>query len=252
MGTTDPAPGNYIFHDGDEITITAIPNEGYKLVDWTMTVTMYGQTFTEPLGEPLTTLTFPVYAEEGMNNYTITAIFAPDNVSNDSLTVAVGVDYPHRGTITPEAGIYKYGEGDVVTVTAAANSGYYFVGWHVTIAHPVYGIIQDETIEVSNPTITFEVEEDMLGYIHTIVALFGANEGIEDVDVTNVNTYSKDGQIILSGAESREVYVFDVNGRMLHHVARANATETYTVPATGLYLVKVVGVGTKRVVAIRN
>ena len=251
MGTTNPAPGTYTYYDGDEFTVTAIPNPGYQLLDWTMTVTIYGQTYTEPLGEPLTTLTMPVSVDAGYNSFTITAIFGPESVSNDSLTVSVGVDYPHRGTVTPEAGTYNYAEGDIVTISATANQGYYFTGWHVTISHPVYGIIQDETINVSEPTISFTVEEEMLGYVHTIIALFGASEGIDNAETVHINTYSKNGQIILTGAEGREVFVFDINGRMLHHSMNANTTEAYSVPTTGIYLVKVVGVETKRVVVVR-
>ena len=251
MGTTNPAPGTYTYYEGDELTVTAVPNPGYQLLDWTMTVTMYGQTFTEPLGEPLTTLTMPVYVEAGYNSFTITAIFGPENISSDSLTVSVGIDYPHRGTITPEAGTYTYAEGDVVSISATANPGYFLTGWHVTISHPSYGIVEDEVLDNPISTFSFQVESDMLGYVYSIVALFGASEGIEDATSVNINTYSKDGRIFLTGAEGREIYVFDINGRMLHHDAKADATETYAIPATGVYLVKVVGVETKRVVVIR-
>ena len=251
MGTTDPAPGNYTYHDGDTITLTAIPNDGYRLVDWTLSVTMYGQTYTEPLGEPLTTLTFPVFADEGMGSYTITAIFAPDNVSPDSLTVAVGVDYPHRGTVTPVAGNYNYAAGETVTVTATANSGYYLNGWHVTVSHPVQGIVEDEVINNPIPAFSFVVESEMLGYTYSIVALFGAPEGIEDIDVAHVNVYGSEGSIVLTGAEGREVFLFDLSGRLLHYSRCANVTETYSVPASGIYLVKVAGVETKRVVIVR-
>lgn len=251
MGTTDPAPGNYTYHDGDTITLTAIPNDGYRLVDWTLSVTMYGQTYTEPLGEPLTTLTFPVFADEGMGSYTITAIFAPDNVSPDSLTVAVGVDYPHRGTVTPVAGNYNYAAGETVTVTATANSGYYLNGWHITVSHPVQGIVEDEVINNPIPAFSFVVESEMLGYTYSIVALFGAPEGIEDIDVAHVNVYGSEGSIVLTGAEGREVRVYDISGRQLHHSRSAHATESYGVPATGIYLIKVAGVETKRVVVVR-
>ncbi len=251
MGTTDPAPGNYTYHDGDTITLTAIPNDGYRLVDWTLSVTMYGQTYTEPLGEPLTTLTFPVFADEGMGSYTITAIFAPDNVSPDSLTVAVGVDYPHRGTVTPVAGNYNYAAGETVTVTATANSGYYLNGWHVTVSHPVQGIVEDEVINNPIPAFSFVVESEMLGYTYSIVALFGAPEGIEDIDVAHVNVYGSEGSIVLTGAEGREVFLFDLSGRLLHYSRSAHATESYGVPATGIYLIKVAGVETKRVVVVR-
>lgn len=251
MGTTNPAPGTYTYHDGDEYTVTAIPNDGYRLMGWTMTVTMYGHTETFPTDEAIPTITGIAYADEGYNAFTLTAIFGPDNASSDSLTVAIGVDYPHRGSTTPAPGTYNYAEGDNVTVTATANTGYFLTGWHITISHPLYGVIEDEVMDEPIPFFNFEVEEEMLGYVYSIIALFGASEGIEDAETVSVNAYGRNGQIFLSGAEGREVYLFDINGRMLHHSAKADATETFAVPATGVYLVKVVGVETKRVVVIR-
>lgn len=251
MGTTDPAPGTYVFSDGEEYTVTAIPNDGYHLLGWTMTYTYYGQVYTEPLDEAVTTITGIAYADEYMSNATLTAIFGPASISSDSLTVVVGVNNPNYGSVSPAAGTYNYGEGETVTVTATPASGCSFIGWHVTIAHPIYGIIQDETIPSVASTITFEVEDELLGFVHTLIALFDGPEGIEDAPVVSINAYSKDGHIFLTGAEGREVYLFDINGRMLHHSVKADATETYAVPATGVYLVKVVGVETKRVVVIR-
>ncbi|MBO7489256.1 MAG: hypothetical protein J6T88_03160 [Bacteroidales bacterium] len=251
MGTTDPAPGTYVFSDGEEYTVTAIPNDGYHLLGWTMTYTYYGQVYTEPLDEAVTTITGIAYADEYMSNATLTAIFGPASISSDSLTVVVGVNNPNYGSVSPAAGTYNYGEGETVTVTATPASGCSFIGWHVTIAHPIYGIIQDETMPSVASTITFEVEDELLGFVHTLIALFDGPEGIEDAPVVSINAYGKDGHIFLTGAEGREVYLFDINGRMLHHDAKANATETYAVPATGVYLVKVVGVETKRVVVIR-
>lgn len=36
MGTINPAPGDYVYHVGEHIIATAIPNQGYQLVAWTI------------------------------------------------------------------------------------------------------------------------------------------------------------------------------------------------------------------------
>ena len=252
MGTTNPAPGTYTYYDGDEYTVTAIPNDGYRLMGWTMSFTVAGQVITYPTDDAVPTITAIAYADEGYNRFTLTAIFGPANVSADSLTIIVGVNDPNGGAVTPAVGTYHYGLGDQYSIEATANGGYHHVGWHVTIAHPVYGIIQDEVVNVPNINISGVVDdEELLGYVHTIIALFESNTGVDDVEAVNINAYGRDGHVVLSGAEGREVYVFDIYGRTLHHSRSANVTETYNVPATGIYLVKVAGFNAKRVVVLK-
>ena len=252
MGTTNPAPGTYTYNDGDEYTVTAIPYDGYRLMGWTMSFFVEGQVITYPTDEAVPTITATAYADEGYNRFTLTAIFGPDNVSPDSLTIIVGVNNPAGGTVTPAAGTYHYGLGDEYSVSATANAGYHHVGWHVTVAHPVYGIVQDEVVNVPNITISGVVDdEELLGYVHTIIALFESNTGVDDIEAVSINVYGNNGRIVFNGVEGREVHVYDINGRMLHHSRSANATETYNVPATGIYLVKVSGFNAKRVVVLK-
>ena len=252
MGTTNPAPGTYTYNDGDEYTVTAIPYDGYRLMGWTMSFFVEGQVITYPTDEAVPTITATAYADEGYNRFTLTAIFGPDNVSPDSLTIIVGVNNPAGGTVTPAAGTYHYGLGDEYSVSATANAGYHHVGWHVTVAHPVYGIVQDEVVNVPNITISGVVDdEELLGYVHTIIALFESNTGVDDIEAVSINVYGNNGRIVFNGVEGREVHVYDINGRMLHHSRSANATETYNVPATGIYLVKVAGFNAKRVVVLK-
>ena len=117
-------------------------------------------------------------------------------------------------------------------IAAIPNEGYHFVSWST-----------GETTNTINVTVTSDI---------TLTATFASDqEGIDDADGINVNAYAKDGNIVLQGAEGREVYVFDINGRMLHHTATATMTETYGIPATGVYMIKVEGIGTKRIVIVR-
>ena len=96
------------------------------------------------------------------------------------------------------------------------------------------------------------VDNDFIGAVNTIVAIFdGPEVSIGDVDAGNVTLRGIDGHIVLNGAEGREVYVFDIYGRMLYYKLSANTTETYAVPSAGTYLVKVDGVKTKQVVVVR-
>ena len=252
MGTTNPAPGTYTYYDGDEYTVTAIPNDGYRLMGWTMSFTIDGQVVTYPTDEAVQTITATAYADEGYDRFTLTAIFGPDNVSADSLTVVVGIDNPEMGTVTPGPGTYHYGLGDQYSVVATANEGYHHVGWHITVAHPVYGIVQDEVLNAPNISISGDVDdEEILGYVHTIIALFASNTGVDDAEVVQINAYGKDGRIVLTGAEGREVCVYDLSGRMLHRSRAAGVNETYDVPATGIYLIKVAGAAAKRVFVLR-
>ncbi|MBQ7062057.1 MAG: T9SS type A sorting domain-containing protein [Bacteroidales bacterium] len=249
MGTTNPAPGTYYFEDGDVFSVTAIPYAGYKLYGWIATMTYMGETYTESLDTNALTLSDTVFAELAGVNIIITAIFGPESVNPDKLTVIVGMSNPNGGTVTPAPGVYYYDAGDQVTFDATANAGYNFTGWHITLTHPESGIMEDYIIDAFG--LGFDVGEEMMGYVYTAIALFEGVEDIEDAEMVAVNAYCSNGQIVLNGAEGHEVYLFDLNGRMLGHTAKANSTETYSVPATGVYLVKVVGVETKRVVVLR-
>ena len=249
MGTTSPAPGTYYFEDGDVFSVTAIPYAGYKLYGWIATMTYMGETYTESLDTNALTLSDTVFAELAGVNIIITAIFGPESVNPDKLTVIVGMSNPNGGTVTPAHGVYYYDAGDQVTFDVTANAGYNFTGWHITLTHPESGIMEDYIIDALG--LGFDVGEEMMGYVYTAIALFEGVEGIEDAEMVAVNAYCSNGQIVLNGAEGHEVYLFDLNGRMLGHTAKANSTETYSVPATGVYLVKVVGVETKRVVVLR-
>ena len=88
----------------DGTPVTAVPNTGYHFVKWS----------DESSANPRTDL-------DVTSNLSVTAMFAQDAVT---LTISP----PTGGTITATpAGPYHY--GDVVTLTATADTGYAFTGW---------------------------------------------------------------------------------------------------------------------------
>ena len=267
MGTTNPAPGAHYFHVGEQASVVAIPNTGYHLEGWTVNVTIEGYGTVMDTTLPYAVNDFfdlwggwEVEEGDGMYTWNVTANFAAGSApeTNDSLTVITSVNNAAWGTVTPAPGTHYYTEGQTFTMGAAPNEGYYIYAVYTTVTMPGFGTISDTAyaedleIEMGQPLYDeVEVDEDMIGMVIELHVVFASLQGIENAEEVNVNVYGNEGDIVLQGAEGREVYVFDVNGRMLHHTATANMTERYSVPATGVYLVKVEGVVTKRVVIVR-
>jgi hypothetical protein len=253
-GTINPAPGTYTFAEGEEYSVTATAVDGYRLMGWVITVEHNGEMSYIPLDTAVATLTANADVVNGSWAYNVVAIFETADIYLDSLTVVVEVNHPYMGTTTPEPGIYHYGPGETFFIQAEANEGYEFIGWHFTISHPTFGVSQYEDMLMPyNSVGPIAVDYSLLGYVNRLVALFAPLEveGVEGVDAVDFNAYGTDGRIFLNGAEGREVYLFDIYGRMLHHSSSANITETYTVPSMGVYLIRVEGLGSKLVLVTR-
>jgi len=116
-GTTNPAPGSYTYDTGTQVTVTAVPNTGYRFSGWSGAVTGT----TNPL-------TVTMDADKS-----ITASF----IRQYTLTIAAGTG----GMINPVPGSYTYDTGTQVMVTAVPNSGYRFSGWSGTVTGTTNPII---------------------------------------------------------------------------------------------------------------
>ena len=207
--------GTGVYAEGSVVTLTATPNEGFAFMFW-----MCGNdTVTTNLQH-----TFTVVSDT-----TFTAVF-----------VALPVYYTVTGVANDPAMGYveqnptQYEAGATAHLTAQANDGYHFVRWS-----------NGET----TPDIYFTVTCDI-----TLTAYFEANEpvtGVEDVDMNNVTIYSNDTRIFVRGAEGFDVYVYDVNGRVMNSQANAGEVVEFRMPATGVYLVKVGNAPAKRVLVVR-
>jgi predicted GH43/DUF377 family glycosyl hydrolase len=96
--------------DGDTPTFTITADVGYHIAD----VLVDGSTV-----GPVSSYQFAAVHEDG---HTIAASFA-----SNVCTLTVSVNPVGSGTVDASGGVYPY--GTVVTVTALAESGYYFIGW---------------------------------------------------------------------------------------------------------------------------
>ena len=107
-GTTSPPAGNYSFTKGDNASVTAVPDTGYILDNWTLDNGNIGS------ANPLTIL---------MNtNHTLQPTFLETNYT---LTIVAAAG----GNTSLPPGTYTYGAGQTVNVSATADSGYAFSYW---------------------------------------------------------------------------------------------------------------------------
>ena len=233
MGTITPAPGTYTYSESDSIHLAATAFNGYHFIGWMLNATMYGETFDTTIYTTESTIDGSLEDMGGMVA-TITALFAADTVvpQPTTYTVTVTVNNSTMGTVTG-AGVYN--EGATVTLTATPAEGYNFVAW----------VINGDT--VTNNPYTFAITSNV-----TAMAIFEASTGINDADMANsINVYSTDSRIIVNGAEGQDIYVYDLNGRMMGSKSNASGVAEFRMAHTGVYLVKVGNAQAQRVLVIR-
>jgi len=107
-GTTDPEPGTYNYCDGTEVTIKAIPDEGYGFSQWIGDVP-YGKENENPI-----TITMD-------SDKWIKAKF----ILGYTLTISSGPG----GATNPPPGAYAYPSGTEVTITARPDTHYRLSEW---------------------------------------------------------------------------------------------------------------------------
>ena len=214
MGHVDGIPTEPVTA-GTVVNLTAVADAGYHFVDWS---------------NGLTTAAISITVT---SDTTLVANFEADPVEPTYYTVTVVYDAT-MGTVDgiPTEPVTS---DDEITLTARANEGYVFKGW----------VIGTDTMSTES-TYTFNATADV-----TIEAVFAAKTGIADVDMANVKVYSVNDVIYVNGAEGHQVYLFDVNGRVLNHSAKAGEHVEFRVANTGVYLVKVGNAAAKRVVVAR-
>ena len=126
-------------------TLTAIANQGYRFVNWTLDGEVVGEE--------------PIYSFQVMGPVELVANFELGEVEVTAVAV------PEEGGIVEGTGTYIY--GDSVTLVAIANEGYYFEGWAIDGEHVGEWYENEYTFIVEGDT---EVEADFMVkdyYIYT-------------------------------------------------------------------------------------
>ncbi|MBO7109305.1 MAG: fibronectin type III domain-containing protein [Prevotella sp.] len=178
------------------------------------------------------------YTESGVYTYTTTAANGCDSIVTLTLTitpvytVTLVSSNEAWGSVSESGTVAEYG---YFTAEATANEGYEFVAW----------VNGTDTVSTSS-TYIFQVTEDI-----TLTAVFAEVQGISTVDMNNVVIYSNDTRIFVNGAEGYDVYVYDVNGRVISRQLKAADAIEFRMSTTGVYLVKVGNAPAKRVIVVR-
>ncbi len=113
-GTTTPPTGDHLYYSGDIVSILATPEPGYRFVNWTGSVA-------NP-NSASTTVSMT-------SNKTVRANF-------ERVQYTLTIQSSSGGTTVPTAGSYTHLSGDVVAISATANSSYHFVKWEGAVNDP--------------------------------------------------------------------------------------------------------------------
>ena len=108
-GTTNPAPGNHTYTEGQNVSVQARPDPGYSLNYWEVDGENVGS------ANP-----YWVFME---SNHTLKAVF----VLSYTLTITTTTG----GTTSPSPGSYPYNLGTNVSVTATSDTYYIFDHWEL-------------------------------------------------------------------------------------------------------------------------
>ena len=205
--------GNFVY--GSPCTVEATPYTGYAFAGWSNGVTANPYIFRVE-GDVNLTAVFTVNGEEV---YTVTA---------ESADPAMG-----SATVNGAASAVVV-RGQTATLAATPNSGYHFVCWND------YNTQNPRTV-----TVTGNV---------TYTAYFEANgsDGIGDVEVDGVNICCENGRIHVRGAHGMLVRIYDMMGREISGIRNVEDENiAVSVPAAGVYLVKVGNYPARRVVVVK-
>lgn len=165
---------------------------------------------------------------------TYTAIFSDQPVASRLTVTVAPAEGGHVLINGSEAGIYEGMEGETVTLTAVVNDGYHFNYWE--------GVDGADSSE----TITFELIQP----VYDIVCHMGSDVGIGEAEEEGAIIYSQGRSIVVRGAGEEPVRVFDIMGRLVAQRRNAADPEVLSVPATGVYMVKVGERGARKVVVM--
>ncbi|MEM3697558.1 MAG: PKD domain-containing protein [Candidatus Bathyarchaeia archaeon] len=109
-GTTNPAPGNYVYENGTYATVTALPSANYMFDHWVLDGSPAGSI------NPINVLMD--------RDHTLHAVFA---IINYTLTITT----TSGGTTNPSPGTHVYASGTMVEVLAIPDLNYKFVRWEL-------------------------------------------------------------------------------------------------------------------------
>ncbi len=154
----NPAEGGTVhgegkYGEGDEVSITATPNEGWKFINWTGDIA-----YVDDPASAKTTVTMPA------ENITLTANFEKEA---ETYTLSLNANPPEGGRAE---GAGQYEKGEEVAITAIPNEEWYFTGWtgDTEFVDNPYSTTATVTMPDKNITLTANFEKDTTPPVYTL------------------------------------------------------------------------------------
>ncbi|MFA5364266.1 MAG: hypothetical protein WC325_03690 [Candidatus Bathyarchaeia archaeon] len=177
-GTTTPTSGTHEYPNGTVITLTAIPQAGFKFVNWVIEGGYTSANNLPPIylpadfdatlapprpaaavsaGDRLVLSDNPLRVLCGYGwSFKYQAVFAPETTFTRSANAIVNILTSVGGTTNPSAGSYSFENGTSYVLAATPASGYEFKYWVVSGSYlPGHGVSDqptlDDTVITDNP-----------------------------------------------------------------------------------------------------
>ena len=200
--------GRYL--EGTQATLTAVPNDGYRFVEW---------------DDHNTDNPRVVTVNEDM---ALTAIFE----AIPTYTITVQANNAAWGTVT---GGGTYQEGTVITLVATANDGYHFVRWN-------------DDVTTATRQVVVNANDSYIAYFEANVGINDVEFGSVSLYPNPASTSVTLGLEGFEGEAN--VQIVDMNGRVVRSANSVSATVTLDVAdlPQGAYFVRVVS-GTRTAVS---
>ncbi|HOI34435.1 MAG TPA: Ig-like domain-containing protein [Mesotoga infera] len=205
QGTVTKNPSKPTYDHGEEVELTATPDEGWSFVDWSGDLSGTANPANITMD----------------SNKTVTATF-----TIKKYTIAASANPPAGGTIT---GAGSYDHGDTVNLVAAANEGYEFINW---TENGVQVSANDAYSFMATANRTLVANFRLKTY--TITATAGAGGSINPAGNVNVTHGSNQSFAITpnTGYEIEDVKVDGVSIGAVSTYNFTNVTTNHTIHAT--------------------
>ncbi|MCM1555846.1 MAG: InlB B-repeat-containing protein [Bacteroides sp.] len=199
--------GDGTYEENEEVTITAVPEDGYRFVNWTKED---GSVFSTKAN----------YMFEVTESLALTANFKKRAAQTENFTVSVSANNAAWGTASV-SGDGTYEENEEVTITAVPEEGYRFVNWTE----------EDGSVFSTKANYMFEVTENL-----ALTANFAKEGGVANENTEGDNFYVyTDGRTIHLSSGVEPVRVYNAAGICVYG---GHAT-AIPVSHGGLYIVRV-------------
>ncbi len=123
-----------------------------------------------------------------------------------------------------------------------------------TVYDTIINTLYDTTVVFSTDTLWLTLHDTIYlpQYIHDTIFIHDTIVvGVDEVSAINAKIYTSHGQIVVDGSEGNQVWLYDINGRLMATKRDDHSPLRFDIPSSGTYLVKIGNYHSRKVVVIK-